>query len=98
MTGNDDWFRPKRVGYGAGLPIAWQGWVLTLGYMLIAIASGTFLLPVSAIGFGAVMVGATLAFLLIAARKTEGGWRWRCGREAPAASSSRGRRNGRKGR
>jgi hypothetical protein len=98
MTGDDYWFRPKRRGYGAGRPVAWQGWALTGGYTLIAAASGAFLLPVSAIGFAAVMIGATAAFLLISARKTEGGWRWRCGREAPAASSSRGRRNGRKGR
>ena len=26
-----DWFEPKKYGYGAGLPIARQGWVLTIG-------------------------------------------------------------------
>ena len=26
-----DWFAPKRFGYGAGLPIAWQGWALIIG-------------------------------------------------------------------
>ncbi len=30
-----DWFAPKRYGYGAGLPIAWQGWVLTIGYLAV---------------------------------------------------------------
>ena len=25
------WFAPKRYGFGAGLPIAWQGWALLLG-------------------------------------------------------------------
>ena len=28
-----DWFASKRYGLGAGLPMAWQGWVLTLGYV-----------------------------------------------------------------
>ena len=78
MTGNEFWFRPKRVGFGAGRPFAWQGWALTLGYVLIVTLAGAFLLPVSAIGFAAIMIGATAAFLLISARKTEGGWHWRC--------------------
>jgi hypothetical protein len=28
-----DWFAPKRYGYGAGLPITWQGWAVTLAYV-----------------------------------------------------------------
>ena len=28
-----EWFAPKRYGYGAGLPISWQGWAVTLGFM-----------------------------------------------------------------
>jgi hypothetical protein len=30
-----DWFAPKRFGYGAGPPIAWQGWALILGFCAI---------------------------------------------------------------
>ena len=26
------WFEPKKLGYGAGLPVAWQGWVLLAFY------------------------------------------------------------------
>ena len=35
MSERDDgaWFAPKRFGYGAGLPIAWQGWALLAGYI-----------------------------------------------------------------
>jgi hypothetical protein len=29
-----DWFAPKRFGIGAGKPISWQGWLLTIGYFL----------------------------------------------------------------
>ncbi len=33
MSRKDDkaWFTPKRYGYGAGLPVAWQGWALLAG-------------------------------------------------------------------
>lgn len=77
---NDDleWFAPKRYGYGAGLPISWQGWALTLGFMAVAI--GLALLfksrPVQLI---AALVPITLVFVLIIARTTRGGWRWRWG-------------------
>lgn len=33
------WFAPKRYGYGSGLPIAWQGWALLAG--LIVLVLGT---------------------------------------------------------
>jgi hypothetical protein len=29
------WFRAKRYGLGWGLPLAWQGWVFFLSWMLI---------------------------------------------------------------
>ena len=29
MNDGPDWFAPKRYGYGSGMPIAWQGWVLS---------------------------------------------------------------------
>ena len=36
-----DWFAPKRFGYGAGLPIAWQGWVVMAAYFAtVAITAG----------------------------------------------------------
>ena len=28
------WFAQKRFGYGAGLPLTWQGWALLGGYMI----------------------------------------------------------------
>ena len=40
MSERDDgaWFAPKRFGYGAGLPIAWQGWALLAGYIAVMLA------------------------------------------------------------
>ena len=77
-----DWFAPKRYGYGAGLPIAWQGWVLSLVYCLAVsgIAYGVPHLhraqvPVAVVGI-AVLTG---LFVLIVAKRTRGGWRWRNG-------------------
>lgn len=33
--GDGAWFAPKRYGYGTGLPIAWQGWTLLGGYLML---------------------------------------------------------------
>jgi hypothetical protein len=84
MTGNDEneaWFAPKRYGYGAGLPIAWQGWALCAGYALLVTGAGLFLAERSPLGFTAIVLAATAALLVICARKTRGGWRWRWGGE-----------------
>lgn len=75
-----DWFAPKKLGYGAGLPITWQGWVLLIGY--IAVMGGLALLVETgrmiAITLGiAGMVLATIAVLLISKARTKGGWKWR---------------------
>ena len=32
---NRPWFRPKSRGYGTGLPIAWQGWVLMAAHIAL---------------------------------------------------------------
>lgn len=73
-----DWFAPKRYGYGAGLPIAWQGWALSVGYVaLLAIAA--LLIPYSWIAYGAFAAMWTATFILLIARNTKGGWRWRWG-------------------
>ena len=37
MSDEAEWFAPKRYGYGAGLPISWQGWALTLGFVLLTV-------------------------------------------------------------
>lgn len=77
-----DWFAPKRFGYGAGLPIAWQGWVVCALYF--GVLGGIALLDKSG-GTGAkagsftLFLLATSVFALIVARHTRGGWKWRWG-------------------
>lgn len=80
MSDRKDWFLPKRYGYGAGLPIAWQGWVLLVGFLFItgALAIAFNRQPRQ---FLAAIVPVTAVFLVICARTTKGGWRWRWGKE-----------------
>ncbi len=78
----DAWFAPKRYGYGAGLPIAWQGWAVTLAYCVAVTLSAWLILPRSTLAFVTIVLGATAALILICAMKTRGGWRWRWGEDA----------------
>lgn len=77
-----DWFSAKTHGYGAGLPIAWQGWALLASYLALGVGSG---LLIERGSFGSIVAGittlvvATVVFVLIAKRRTRGGWRWRNG-------------------
>ena len=79
--GGPEWFAPKRYGYGAGFPIAWQGWALLIVYVAILIAAGLVFgdRPVVVI---AIALPVTVLLILIAARTTRGGWRWRWGKKS----------------
>jgi hypothetical protein len=79
MTEDRAWFAPKRFGYGAGLPIAWQGWAVLAVYLLVTIGSATVLIRYSIPGFVIVTTVATAVLLPICRAKTRGGWRWRNG-------------------
>ena len=79
MSDGPEWFAAKRYGYGAGLPIAWQGWAL-LAVHLALVGAVILVLgdwPAAAVGLIVVL---SLALMLICARTTRGGWRWRWGR------------------
>ena len=73
-----EWFAPKRYGYGSGLPIAWQGWAVTLGYIAL-IFGAIFLFPARPLALFAILIPATVALMVVTARTTRGGWRWRWG-------------------
>ena len=79
---NGAWFAAKRFGYGAGLPVAWQGWALLLGYTALIfglawlVAAATLGTKVVAI---VVSVFSTMLFVEMARRHTAGGWKWRWG-------------------
>ena len=73
------WWAAKRYGYGADLPIAWQGWGIMLAYFALLAGAGFLFLPEQVVAFLALTVVATAVFVLIVARRTRGGWRWRWG-------------------
>ena len=75
-----EWFAEKRYGLGSGLPIAWQGWVATIVYLAIVLGAAVFV-ERSPWAAGSIIVTATVAFLIICAKTTRGGWRWRWGED-----------------
>lgn len=79
MTDRPEWFAPKSHGYGAGLPIAWQGWLLFIGFLLVVIIGALFLAPRNALAYLALVLPLTAAFVVIAKKTTRGGWRWHWG-------------------
>ena len=38
------WFRAKRYGWGWGLPLNWQGWVIFIAYVGLIVA-GSYIYP-----------------------------------------------------
>ena len=82
MKDEEYWFEQKRYGYGAGLPIAWQGWALLVGYVAVVLLGGLLIEwdpEVGLVGFLMLFIPATAALMYICAIKTRGGWRWRWG-------------------
>ncbi len=75
-----EWFAPKRHGMGAGLPIAWQGWVVLIAYGTV-VGGALLLLGERSPAILPIVLTATALLLLIASRTTKGGWRWRWGKE-----------------
>jgi hypothetical protein len=76
--GDGAWFAPKRYGYGAGLPIAWQGWALMAAHVA-AIFAGLPLAQRWPCWFAAWTLIVALVPLPLYAAKTRGGWKWRWG-------------------
>ncbi|HVZ28284.1 MAG TPA: hypothetical protein VG798_06470 [Rhizomicrobium sp.] len=79
------WFRQKTIGIGS-TPNTWQGWLVTLGAVVLMIAvvleAKDIADPraqklVALTGVGAIFI----ALSVICWLKTEGGWRWRSGRD-----------------
>jgi hypothetical protein len=75
----DIWFPAKKFGYGWGLPITWQGWVVLLSYLLL-IVGGSFILtgsPQKTKLFFMLALTLTIIFVYICYKKGEKPkWRW----------------------
>ncbi len=80
------WFAPKRYGFGAGLPIAWQGWAVLAVYVIVCCGAPVGFLQIlpaeaATAAIVAVVVLATLAVIIVSALTTKGGWKWRWGKD-----------------
>ena len=78
MSDGPEWFAPKRYGYGAGRPVSWQGWALTIVFLVVAVGLAIELAerPMALL---AALVPMVVVYVVITARTTRGGWRWRWG-------------------
>ena len=74
---DSDWFAPKRFGYGAGLPIAWQGWAVHGGYLATVAITAAALMPRHPYVVVTILVAATAVLIVVSAQHTRGGWKWR---------------------
>ena len=71
------WFRVKRQGYGVGLPVAWQGWLLlALFIAAVALSAAVWSELVSLV----VLIILTPIFIILTRRHSDAEWRWRDGR------------------
>ncbi|HEX3755183.1 MAG TPA: hypothetical protein VHV26_08920 [Rhizomicrobium sp.] len=86
MSGGEKkmWFAPKTYGYGASLPIRWQGWAL-LACFVVAVTAWSIIARLYLTGgertptqVGGIIL-LLIPFVLIVRARTEGGWRWRNG-------------------
>lgn len=76
------WFPLKRYGWGWGLPVCWQGWLVLVGYLALMFAGTYYFLPRQAV-LSLLLYGTALTAVLtaIVALKGEGPVRWRWGGE-----------------
>lgn len=79
MNGSSGWFAPKRYGFGS-VPVTWQGWAITIGFVLLLLAL-VLTLRRQPIQLFAAVIPLFTVFVVICARTTRGGWRWRWGED-----------------
>lgn len=71
------WFPAKRYGYGWGLPATWQGWAVSLTWLVLVTVGAIILLPRHWVAFGVVQVVLTGLMIAICYAKGEPPcWRW----------------------
>jgi hypothetical protein len=80
MSDGPEWFAPKRFGYGSGMPIAWQGWVVTVGFVAAAIFLSTKFAD-QPLKLFASIAPLIILLMVICAKTTRGGGRWRWGKD-----------------
>jgi drug/metabolite transporter (DMT)-like permease len=75
---NKFWFPAKRYGWGWGLPVTWQDWLVLAGFVGLVVA-GTFIFPPNATPVFYFVYIAALVLLLFGVCWFKGEparWRW----------------------
>jgi hypothetical protein len=62
------WFRAKRYGWGWGLPVAWQGWLILAAFFALLLAGTVAILPFYGRGAFVIYSLALVAALLVVLR------------------------------
>jgi len=81
FTDDKMWFRPKSFGWGVGLPLTWQGWLMMVTHVALILGIVALLRNAPLAMFGTALT-VTLLPLPLYASRTEGGihWRWGLGK------------------
>ena len=66
---NNYWFRAKRYGWGWGLPITWQGWVVFVVWFAIFVFAMRYFIPRGPIAFLIFTLVMSLLLLAICYKK-----------------------------
>lgn len=75
-AGKKAWFCVKRQGYGIGLPVAWERWLVLALYLASVVVSAVLISELASL---AVLIVLTPVVLLIAYVRSDDEWRWRNG-------------------
>jgi phosphoglycerol transferase MdoB-like AlkP superfamily enzyme len=72
------WFPAKKYGWGWGFPCAWQGWVVFLAYIGLAIATSCIIdsTPRLLMWIGLLFVLSVLFVLICLWKGEKPAWRW----------------------
>jgi uncharacterized membrane protein len=75
------WFPVKRYGWGWGLPVRWQGWIVLLCYVALVLAAAYYFRPLEGSAFAVSILLVTALLVVIVAIKGERPARWRWGND-----------------
>ncbi len=78
MKFNKYWFKPKKFGYGA-YPITWEGWLITLLFLALAVFVGNTYAVKSPYIFFFLIIFMAIGLVIFSRNKTDGKWKWRWG-------------------
>ncbi len=71
------WFLAKRYGWGWGLPSTWQGWLISVVWLTVAIVVSPWIATRSMLLFGLFQVAMiTLIIAICYAKGEPPRWRW----------------------